>query len=58
MKAGSGALTNGKPDSAGVTRGAAQDTLLAQYIALSSVEQRSRENPGEIAALIVEPVAA
>lgn len=58
VKAGSGALTNGKPDSAGVTRGAAQDTLLAQYNDLSSVEQLFRENPGEIAALIVEPVGA
>ena len=58
VKAGSGALTNGKPDSAGVTRGAAQDTLLAQYNDLSSVEQLFQENPGEIAALIVEPVGA
>ena len=58
VKAGSGALTNGKPDSAGVTRGAAQDTLLAQYNDLSSVEQLFRENPQEIAALIVEPVGA
>ncbi len=37
--AGSGALTQGEPDSRGVTRGAAQDTLMAQYNDLASVER-------------------
>ena len=38
VKAGSGAMTFGDPDSAGVTRGAAEDTLLARYNDLNSVE--------------------
>lgn len=58
VKAGSGALTNGNPDSSGVTRGAAQDTLLAEYNDLSSVEELFHQNPGQIAAVIVEPVGA
>ena len=58
VKAGSGALTNGNPDSAGVTRGAAQDTLLAQYNDLDSVEQLLKSNRGQVAAVIVEPVGA
>lgn len=56
--AGSGALTQGEPDSAGVTAGAARDTLLAQYNDLSSVERLFDANPGAVAAVIVEPVAA
>ena len=56
--AGSGALTQGEPDSKGVTRGAAQDTLMAQYNDLNSVERLLDANPGQIAAVIVEPVAA
>ena len=56
--AGSGALTQGEPDSKGVTKGAAQDTLMAQYNDLASVERLLDANPGQIAAVIVEPVAA
>lgn len=56
--AGSGALTQGVPDSAGVTAGAAQDTLLAGYNDLGSVSRLFDANPGQIAAVIVEPVAA
>lgn len=56
--AGSGALTQGEPDSKGVTRGAAQDTLMAQYNDLASVERLFDANPGQVAAVIVEPVAA
>ncbi len=56
--AGSGALTQGEPDSAGVTRGAAQDTLMAQYNDAASVERLLDANPDEVAAVIVEPVAA
>lgn len=56
--AGSGALTQGIPNSKGVTSGAAQDTLLAQYNNLDSVEQLFQANPEQIAAIIVEPVAA
>lgn len=56
--AGSGALTQGEPDSKGVTKGAAQDTLMAQYNDLASVERLLDANLGEVAAVIVEPVAA
>ena len=56
--AGSGALTQGEPDSKGVTKGAAQDTLMAQYNDLASVERLLDANPGQVAAVIVEPVAA
>lgn len=58
IKAGSGVMTNGSPDSSGVTKGAAQDTLLAQYNNLQSVEELFDLNKGEIAAVIIEPVAA
>ncbi len=56
--AGSGVLTAGRPDSGGVTQGAAKDTLLADYNNLSSVKQLFDRNEGQIAAVIVEPVAA
>lgn len=56
--AGSGALTQGEPDSKGVTAGAARDTLIAQYNDLASVERLLDANKGEVAAVIVEPVAA
>lgn len=58
VKAGSGVMTAGIPDSAGVPGGCAQDTLTAVYNDLSSVERLFEENPGKVAALIVEPVAA
>ncbi len=58
VKAGSGAMTFGSPDSAGVTKGAAEDTLLAEYNNLESVSKLFDENKGEIACIIVEPVAA
>lgn len=58
VKAGSGALTFSQPDSAGVTQGASQDTLIADYNDLDSVRQLFDENQGEVAAVIVEPVAA
>ncbi|MCL2409843.1 MAG: glutamate-1-semialdehyde 2,1-aminomutase [Oscillospiraceae bacterium] len=58
VKAGSGALTGGAPDSAGVTSGAAKDTLIATYNDLESVETLFEQNKNEIAAVIVEPVAA
>ena len=58
VKAGSGALTGGAPDSAGVPAEIAGDTLTANYNDLSSVEALLKANPGEVAAVIVEPVAA
>ncbi|MCF6366348.1 MAG: glutamate-1-semialdehyde 2,1-aminomutase [Bacteroidales bacterium] len=57
IKAGSGAITLGLPDSPGVTKGTAKDTLLAKYNDLASVENLFKQNDKEIAAVIVEPVA-
>ncbi|KXK53929.1 MAG: glutamate-1-semialdehyde 2,1-aminomutase [Chlorobi bacterium OLB7] len=57
IKAGSGMLTHGNPSSPGVTRGAAADTLVATFNDLDSVQALFNSNPGEIAAVIIEPVA-
>ncbi len=57
VQAGSGALTLGVPTSPGVTRAAASDTLLASYNDLESVRRVFEANRGQIAALIVEPIA-
>jgi glutamate-1-semialdehyde 2,1-aminomutase len=57
IKAGSGAITLGVPNSPGVTKGTAQDTLLAPYNDLKAVEKIIEQNPNEIAAIILEPVA-
>ena len=56
IKAGSGVATLGIPDSPGVTKGVANDTLTAIYNNLDSVRELIAGNPGEIAAIIVEPV--
>ena len=58
VKAGSGALTGGAPDSAGVPAEIAGDTLTASYNDLTSVDALLKANPGQVAAVIVEPVAA
>ena len=58
VKAGSGVMTAGIPDSAGVPAGSTQDTLTAVYNNLESVKMLFEENEGQIAAVIVEPVAA
>ena len=57
IQAGSGAMTFGHPSSPGVTRGAAQDTLLAEYNDLESVRALFQAERDGIAAVIVEPVA-
>jgi glutamate-1-semialdehyde 2,1-aminomutase len=57
VKAGSGALTLGTPTSPGVTKAAAADTLIASYNDPGAVERLFDANPGEIAAVIVEPIA-
>ncbi len=57
IQAGSGAVTFGSPNSPGVTPGTAKDTLLATYNDLESVETLVSANTGEIAAIILEPVA-
>ena len=58
IQAGSGALTAGIPDSAGVPEGCTKDTLSAVYNDLSSVEELFGQFPEEIACVVVEPVAA
>ena len=57
IQAGSGAVTFGSPNSPGVTTGTAKDTLLADYNNLDQVKALFAANPGEIAAIIIEPVA-
>jgi glutamate-1-semialdehyde 2,1-aminomutase len=57
IQAGSGAVTFGSPSSPGVTKGTAQDTLLAPYNDLEKVEQLFIEYPDQIAGVIIEPVA-
>lgn len=57
IQAGSGALTFGTPNSPGVTKGTAKDTLLARYNDLQNVSNLISENKNEIAAIILEPVA-
>ncbi|MBI4202633.1 MAG: glutamate-1-semialdehyde 2,1-aminomutase, partial [Chloroflexi bacterium] len=57
VQAGSGAMTHGVPDSAGVPASYAQETLVANYNDLASVEQLFAVYPGQVAGLIVEPVA-
>lgn len=57
IQAGSGAVTFGSPNSPGVTQGTAKDTLLATYNNLDNVKELVAANKGEIAAIILEPVA-
>jgi len=58
VRAGSGALTEGEPDSAGVIKEFVENTLIAQYNDLDSVDYLFKQNKNQIAAIIVEPVAA
>ena len=58
VKAGSGLMTQGIPGSAGVPAGCTKDTLSAEYNNLDSVSALFDSNPGQIAAVIVEPVGA
>lgn len=57
VKAGSGASTFGKPDSAGVTKGTAQDTLVVPYNDIPAFRAMMDREGDNIAAVIVEPVA-
>ncbi len=57
VAAGSGAAAHGVPDSAGVHPDYARDTLVAPYNDPDAVEALFEANPGQIAAVIVEPVA-
>lgn len=58
VKAGSGVMTAGVPDSSGVPAGATEDTLLAPYNDLEAVERLFDTWGSGIAAVIVEPVGA
>ena len=58
VSAGSGVMTSGVPDSAGVPKGCTQDTMIAVYNDLNSVRQLMEESRDGAAAVIVEPVAA
>ncbi|WP_027066339.1 glutamate-1-semialdehyde 2,1-aminomutase [Maribacter sp. Hel_I_7] len=57
IQAGSGAVTFGSPNSPGVTQGTAKDTLLAAYNDLAGVKKLAQANKGELAAIIIEPIA-
>ncbi|MEQ6166577.1 glutamate-1-semialdehyde 2,1-aminomutase [Ekhidna sp. MALMAid0563] len=57
IAAGSGAATMGTPNSPGVTEGTAKDTLLAPFNDLEKVKELVAANNGQIAAIIIEPVA-
>ena len=56
VQAGSGALTFGNPDSAGVPKEFTQHTIVLPYNDLDAVCQAMKANPGQIAGIILEPV--
>lgn len=57
VKVGSGAATLGLPDSPGVPKSTTSNTLIAPYNDLKAIKEVFAANPGEIAAIILEPVA-
>ena len=56
IAAGSGAMTFGTPDSPGVTKGTAKDTLIAPFNNLDAIREIFETNRDEVAAIILEPV--
>jgi len=56
IAAGSGAMTFGTPDSPGVTKGTAADTLIAPFNNLAATERIIEQNKNDVAAIILEPV--
>jgi glutamate-1-semialdehyde 2,1-aminomutase len=58
IKAGSGALTHGHPDSAGVPAAFAQETIVAPFNDAAALEAAFAANPGQIAGVILEPYPA
>ena len=57
IQAGSGSVTYGEPNSPGVTKGTAKDTLIASFNNIASVKKIIDSNKDEIACIIIEPVA-
>ncbi|HRJ47862.1 MAG TPA: glutamate-1-semialdehyde 2,1-aminomutase, partial [Opitutaceae bacterium] len=55
IKAGSGALTHGNPDSAGVPAAFARETIVLPFNDSAALEAAFAANPGQIAAVILEP---
>src|SRR6186713_1306341 len=58
VKAGSGALTHGQPDSAGVSRAVAGETIVLPFNNIEAVRAAFRENKDQIAGIILEPIPA
>ncbi len=58
IKAGSGALTHGHPDSAGVPASFAQETIVLPFNDAAALESAFAADPGQIAAVILEPYPA
>ncbi len=58
VKAGSGALTQGTPDSAGVPKSVARETIVLEYNDFETLESLFTQRGGEIAGVIVEPFPA
>jgi glutamate-1-semialdehyde 2,1-aminomutase len=55
IEAGSGVVTFGTPNSPGVTKGTAKDTLISPYNDLNYVKTLFENNKNEVAAIIIEP---
>ncbi len=55
IKAGSGALTHGNPDSAGVPASFARETIVLPYNDRAALDAAFAANPGQIAGVIIEP---
>lgn len=58
VRAGSGALTHGQPDSAGIPSAIADLTVVVPFNDPAAVREAFAQNPGQIAAVILEPVPA
>jgi len=58
IRAGSGAMTHGHPDSAGIPGAVARETLVLAFNDAAAVDAAFDANPGQIAAVIVEPYPA
>jgi glutamate-1-semialdehyde 2,1-aminomutase len=57
VQAGSAATTLGHPNSPGVTEGAVADTILCPFNSIEAIDAVFARHPGQIAALLLEPVA-